>query len=209
MVLACLIPIFAGCGDGGFIEMEKNEVDVVVSDYDRFADNTKLVFGESGYPCKSEDILYDFDLKPDSEELYESFDKGISFGVPYNEGWGRGKYFVPPFAENDDRILFGPLLYAGGPCFMVSNLEVELLESVDRDLFIENSMEYIGVNLNDAEVDFEKKEILGMELVSFVSGAFCESSSYVLFGDKYNYYFKDPGCSATLTDEFFLTVELL
>lgn len=192
-------------------ELVEEEVleEPLVFDFDRFADNSELVFSSSEASCQDDLILYEFAAEANSEELYESFDKGISFLVPYDEDWGRGQYNVPVYSENDEKVLFGPLVYPAGPCRMVGNIEMSLLDVKDYDYVVANSADYIGVDLEDAEVYSAMRDDLGVDVLEFSPVSFCETKDYIVFGEDYNYYFKTPGCGNVLGDYFLNSIELL
>lgn len=186
--------------------------EVLVYDYDRFANNTDKVFGVDGVACREDEILYDFGLEPKDDEgvIFEDFDKGISFYVPYNSEWGRGQYYVEPFQVKEDKVAFGPLVYPGGPCFQVGNIELSFLDPIDYDKFMDRSIDYIGTDLDDQEVIVDRKDILGMDVLRINLSSFCDSSAYVVFGEKHNYLFEGPGChGGYLNEEFVGTIELL
>lgn len=160
-------------------------------------------------PCTAnEGNLLGFLDSASEDYVFENTDWGIRMNIPYNPGWGEGKFYVKPYDMVNDTIYFGSVFYRSEGCGAWSSqyrIERKPVESLD-DLMMRLSQ---SIGENEIYTKVEHKKINGLDIV--LVGPWGEMGSpydTYLVGKKYMYQLFGHPLGA-FPEELIETMELI
>lgn len=148
--------------------------------------------------------------EPDTTVTYTNVDKGISFDIPYNDGWGYEDAPLPAFVEHDagdvtplGSVLFGPPTYAGfwsevETCDLLQSYELTFLPARTAAAAV-RTIEGRGTEVvPNATV----RTIGDLTVVQYTDVGLCNYPTLEVVGATYNYSFTTSGCEAAEDTEW-------